>query len=508
MAREPSHAALPPADTDDDSDDDNDFSTAPSVSSTDSPRSPSSPPSPLPERPRRESRPPGTRLADATKLRWVMLAFAWLPRSGLEELATTVPGQVLASLDESHRQGIIDCIVAGEPTVDCWLERFPTELGELGWVRVADRGDMVMQAAAACDYLLPDMVTHVRKLGTLVYAALTSPATHLSAPWIKDTENYWTHMIVQLLFQRLQDGTPSAALAEMRGHQLARGTSCVLQCTDDAFENGFIRETEDAAMPSSININKAPIKRVLGPNASIVDNDGEYTLQDVFDVMMHLGPAAFDLILIWLSKKCPKWRWLWNLLGRERGRLLHTINNPFALNLPFVFLMLSGHTLVASRAGHNIVAVWRRFGSTDPGLGRAHKLQMFPCREQIPGSSGKFCLKYCSVPVAKLHFSCHPIGGDICAADQHIALWRLVTRAFSFVHTGTGPRQELRAFALALARQSTARDRQDRAPLIAVPTTLLRALREIIGAQQDVFQRARNELLEGGSVGTPSASAM
>ena len=473
---------------------------------TDSPTSPDTAPSPQPSpassspppeqtRPRRETKPAGTKLvSDVAKLLWLLEAFPYLTTLNMEELSTTVPGMILASFDSEHHQPIVAHILADELQWDSWLACIPTDVK---WASMRDMGDSLMRGDDRLA-LVPGMVQSMRTLGWLVDHAIRSPATQHALPWIFDTEYYHTCGLVALLFQRLHDATPIPALEAMRG----AGTSGILQSTDSAFEAEFLKSNDDPAMYSITNLNKAAYHHVLGPISPIINfgagenGDTGFRLDEIFEVMMRLGVFSWDLILIWLSWKCPKHRYIWNLLRLQRGVLLHVVTNPFHLNLPFIMMMLSGHLMVASRAGHHYVGgcPGRRLGPSGPvSKQRAQKVQLFVTTRSIEKSM-KRALCFCTVATQELLIVRHDLGegGSIVAAAQHVALWRWAMRMITLDE----PRREIIAVALALARQSTSRDVHDRAPKIPVPAALLLEIRQAFSEQLATFEQQHQECVE------------
>ena len=335
---------------------------------------------------------------------WLVLN--WIQEEELKRLGSSSLGQVMALISPHRRDAIIQHIISGEGTIDSIVEQYrvdwtmfdPDSLPE-GAARLEAVKQRIKTVLSKRDpWMVEAAVVHLETLGALLTTALREAGRTPSSQWLLHRENYYVSLLLPLLsVQRLQDAAPPDVL-----RRLGRRTSVIQCCGQDAKQ--LKRGGADSL--SLLNLNCAVLFIVFICMPPLLDQVG-ISPRMIDAVCRSLGHMHAWLLGWWVwCKRCRKWIWVWNLTGRRLAdfRSTHSavINNPIALNLPFIYSLLRGMSLVASRRGHDEVSVTKRLGHPKRqgnekdgrrGLGGLPlKPQLFPTAGRT--STGKLFLGY------------------------------------------------------------------------------------------------------------------
>ena len=340
------------------------------------------------------------------------LTLGWIANDELRLLATSSAGQVLGTFSAQKRDDIIQHIQAdekGEDVVTQAVRQFPPESQWAQLVSLAEgegRGEAAMQHVKAVlalrkPELVVPFVAHMERLGQLLTSALYEASSKPSSRWLKARENSHASLLLPLLsVQRLHDAAPPDVL-----RRLGRHTS-VLQCTkeDAEFYSKKDMQMHGVDRLSLLNLNIAVISIIFICMPPLLDIAGVSPVA-IDAVCRSVGHVYAWLMGWWVwCKRCKKWIFVWNLTGARIADLMRThsavINNPISLNLPLIYSLLRGMSLVSSRVPHDEVSMTRKLAYTAAELkrklkrkrGLPHKPQVYPtCRTT---STGKPYLGY------------------------------------------------------------------------------------------------------------------
>ena len=306
---------------------------------------------------------------------WVQLK--WCSLDDLCKFATCDLGLVLGLVQETYEVKLIAYVQSQEPLMTELIGCFPTQeqLNEFDNVRPGDVDSAVDLIEAVVALRRPQITMRVveslRGLGELLKEALLDASLQPAGRWLMHPLGRVNYYVVPLLLllsvQRFQDATPPAVLQE-----LGRGTDTIMQClwTDGG---------EAATHYSLLNNNNQALSELFAQSPPLQAQLGLSAVQ-LTNVYLTMGHALAILLgwLVWCPR-CRKWIWIWNTTGRRRsdGRSAHQgiVNNPIEVSLSLIYSIVRGHTLIASRKGHDEVSMTKRLGKG--GKGRSVKPQVF-----------------------------------------------------------------------------------------------------------------------------------
>ena len=308
--------------------------------------------------------------------RWAQLE--WCSLEDLRKFATCDLGLVLGLVQERYEGKLIAYVQSQEPLMTELIGCFPTQaqLREFDSVRPGDVKGVVelIEAMVALrrPHITVQVVASLRGLGDMLKEALLDASLQPAGRWLMHPLGRVNYYVVPLLLllsvQRFHDATPPDVLKE-----LGRGADTIMQClaTDG--------DVQCATHYSLLNLNNQGLNTIFAQSPPLQSQLG-LSAAELTSVYLTMGHAIAIMLgwLVWCPR-CRKWIWLWNTTGRKRsdGRSAHQaiVNNPIELSLSLIYTIIKGHTMIASRKGHDEVSVTKRLGKG--GIGRSLKPQVF-----------------------------------------------------------------------------------------------------------------------------------